>query len=74
MQNILINGMDEFLRIHVLCFPQYKSVKTNFIGSVGFHFQDELKIAAKKVGVNIGEINKKPIDGLVDYHLNYSLT
>jgi hypothetical protein len=43
----------------------------NFIGSVAFYFQEELRIAAKELKINIGTICKKPIDGLVEYHLNY---
>lgn len=71
LQKILVDGMEKFLRIHVMCYDNYKEAPVNFIGSVAYYFQDELKEAACKLGININHINKKPIDGLVNYHLNY---
>jgi len=68
---ILVDGMEKFLRIHVMCYDNYKETPVNFIGSVAHYFQDELKEAANKLGIHINNINKKPIDGLVNYHLNY---
>ena len=70
-QPILVEGMKKFLKIHVTCFDNYKDVPVNFIGSVAFYFQDELRKAAKELNISIGTICKKPIDGLVEYHLNY---
>lgn len=69
--DILIEGMEKFLKIHVMCYDNYKDTPVNIIGSVGFYFQDELKEAAINLGFKIGDICKKPIDGLVEYHLNY---
>jgi glucosamine kinase len=71
MHPILVEGFEKFLTIHVKCFDNYKEVPVSFIGSVAFYFQDELKEAANKLGIHIGTINKKPIDGLVEYHLNH---
>ena len=71
MRPILIEGFEKFLRIHVMCYDNYDKTPVNFIGSVAYYFQEELHIAAKNLGIHIGDINKKPIDGLVAYHLNY---
>jgi N-acetylglucosamine kinase-like BadF-type ATPase len=68
---ILIEGMKKFLRIHVMCYDNYASIPVNFIGSVAHFFQDELRMAAQELNITIGNICKKPIDGLVEYHLNY---
>lgn len=73
MKPILIEGMKKFLQIHVMCYDYYNDVPVNFIGSVSHYFQDELKAAADDLGIRIGSIYKKPIDGLVAYHLNYHL-
>ncbi len=73
MHDILVEGMHKFLKIHVTCFDNYQEMPVNFIGSVAFYFQDELKEAASKLDVKIGGICKKPIDGLVEYHLNHQL-
>ena len=73
-QEILVEGMKLFLSIHVCCFDDYKSVPVNFVGSVAFHFEDELKIAAKQLGINIRSVVKKPINGLVEYHFRHKLS
>jgi len=71
VKNTVAAGMKHFLENHVCCFANYKSVPVHFIGSIAFHFEDILKAEAKKLGIEVGNIIKKPIDGLVDYHLKY---
>jgi hypothetical protein len=66
---MLINGMELFMKTHVCCYPNFKTIKTHFVGSIGYYFEDTLKIAAENIGIQIGEIIHKPIDGLVRYHL-----
>ena len=69
--NMIQHGMNEFMKIHVCCYPEHKSVKTHFIGSISKIFERELIQAANKNGVILGEIIKKPVDNLVNYHLNH---
>lgn len=71
VKNTVAAGMKHFLENHVCCFANYKSVPVHFIGSIAFHFEDILKAEAKKLNIEVGNIIKKPIDGLVDYHLKY---
>lgn len=71
VKDMLIQGMRDFLVNHVCCFENYKELPVHFIGSVAFHFQDELAIAAKELDVKIGRIIKQPIKNLVDYHIQY---
>jgi glucosamine kinase len=66
---MLREGMTRFLVCHVLCFPQAREVKVNFVGSVAFYFEDILRSVAQELGVKVGNVIKKPIDGLVAYHL-----
>ena len=68
------HGMNEFIKIHVCCYPEHKSVKTHFIGSISKIFEKELKVAADKHGVILGDIIQKPVDNLVNYHLNHVQT
>ena len=64
-------GMNEFIKIHVCCYPEHKFVKTHFIGSISKIFERELKSAAENNGIILGDIIQKPVDNLVNYHLNY---
>lgn len=69
----LREGMTKFLDIHVQCYPQYREVKTHFVGSVAYYFHHILKERCEAMDVNMGRIIQKPIDGLVEYHLNYKM-
>ncbi|MBI1286000.1 MAG: hypothetical protein GC178_00300 [Flavobacteriales bacterium] len=71
VQQMIHDGMHAFLLRHVCCFKNHKEVKTNFVGSIAYYFQDILKEEADKLGITVGNVIKKPIDGLVDYHLKH---
>ena len=64
-------GMCKFMKIHVLCFENYKEVETNFIGSIAHYFREILRQEAKALGIKVGTIIKNPVDGLVNYHLKF---
>lgn len=69
VNEMIHDGMQEFLHRHVCCFKNFKEVPVNFVGSIAYYFQDILKKEAAKLGITIGNVIKKPIDGLVEYHL-----
>jgi len=71
VQNMVLKGFRHFIQEHIKCFDNHKNVPSHFVGSVAFHFQDELKQVAKEEGIEVGKIIKKPIDGLVDFHFKY---
>jgi N-acetylglucosamine kinase-like BadF-type ATPase len=66
-------GMTQFLTHHVLCFPKAKEMDLNFVGSIAHHFEENLNDAANELGLKISNINRKPIKGLVNYHINHIL-
>ncbi len=68
-QEMIYNGMKEFLKIHVCGYPQYREVKTHFIGSIAFYFQDHIRKAAADLGIEVGHIIKSPIQRLLEYHV-----
>ncbi len=69
----VIKGMIHFINIHVKCFKNWKDVPVHFIGSIGEVFRDCLNNAAEETGITLGRVIRKPIDGLVDYHIKYKL-
>lgn len=64
-------GIHDFLENHVACFPNYNKVPVHFVGSIGFHFEEIVREECLKMGITPGNIIKKPIHGLVDYHMKY---
>jgi N-acetylglucosamine kinase-like BadF-type ATPase len=71
VQEMVSAGMAHFIKNHVCCFKSYQKFPVHFIGSIAYYFEDILKAEAAKLNVKVGTIIKKPIDGLVDYHLKY---
>lgn len=41
----------------------------NAVGSIAIHYKEQLKVAANNCGYIVGKIQKSPIGGLVEYHL-----
>lgn len=72
-QNMIFDEMKNFLDYQVLPYPEAKEAEINFIGYIAFLYEDILRAAAAELNLKVGTIVKKPIDSLVDYHLNYIL-
>jgi len=70
LQNLIHQTFDEFIKSHVLTFSNYTEIPCNFVGSVAYIFQEELKQVANKYKVRIDTIIKQPIENLLNYHLN----
>ena len=64
----LQDGFGAFLDAHVACYSNYKDVPVHFIGSVAYHFQEQLVITCESRGIKVGNLIKKPIEGLAKYH------
>jgi glucosamine kinase len=74
VQALVREGLDNFLKTHVCCFPNHKEVSVNFVGSIAYYYEDILRAAAAPLGIHIGKVVKQPIKGIMDYHLKYSLS
>lgn len=67
----VMEGLREFFEYHVKCYDHYETTPVHFVGSVAFHFQEELLLVAKECNVKIGRIVKEPIMNLLEYHIKY---
>ena len=71
IKELIFNGFRKFNDIHVCAFPDFRSVKVHYVGSIAFLFSEELKRACHEQGITLGKIIQKPIEGLVHYHQTY---
>lgn len=69
----VIKGLKHFMEVHVCCYENHLSTPVHFVGSLSMLLEEQLKIAAAELGIEIRSIIGKPIDNLVSYHLNYLL-
>ena len=62
--------VDSFIDFFVRNVKQYRRpwLPIHFVGSIANAFSTELKEAAESLGMELGEILKSPMEGLVKYH------
>ena len=69
----IIKGLKQFMEVHVCCYENYIETPVHFVGSLSALLENELKTAAQELGIDIQSIIAKPVDNLVNYHIQYIL-
>ena len=69
---LIKKGFNLFITNQIEQFPDCKEIPLHFIGSISFYLKDELDECLKNRGMILGNVLKKPIEGLVNYHLKYT--
>jgi glucosamine kinase len=67
-QAVVAQAFEAFFEQIVTQYPDYQRYKFNCVGSVGYHFWEELAAAATRHGMAVGQILQAPIDALVHYY------
>lgn len=70
--DLIKKGFNLFITNQIEQFEDCKKIPLHFIGSISFYLKDELNECLINRGMNLGNVLKKPIDGLVNYHLKYN--
>lgn len=65
---LISEGMKNFLEHRVLCFREAQNVPVHFIGSIAYFSQDIIRDVAKPYNLEIGNVVRRPIDGLLEYY------
>jgi N-acetylglucosamine kinase-like BadF-type ATPase len=68
IENIIEDGLNDFFFTHLYKFRESWILPINFIGSVAFGFKDVLQELCNTYELDLGNVLKKPMDGLVKYH------
>lgn len=69
IQKILHDGFQEFIDTNVKDYKEYKTLDCNFVGSISFYYQDELRAVFTANNIKVGKVLQKPIEGIFDYIL-----
>ncbi|WP_103866013.1 BadF/BadG/BcrA/BcrD ATPase family protein [Aquimarina sp. I32.4] len=67
---IITEGIQEFIETRVLCFPEAQNVPVHFIGSIAHFSEDIIRAAVWPYHLTVGNIVRRPIDGIIDYYRN----
>ena len=65
---VLHKGVKDFFKNRILPFPEAKQVPVHFVGSIAYFAQDIIKDVARYHMIELGNIVRRPIDGLIEYH------
>ena len=68
MRTIIDKGLDRFIRHQILQFEEAKEIPVHFVGSISYFLRDEIKSKLESYGLTMGNVVKRPIDKLVQFH------
>ena len=60
--------MQDFVDNYITQFDNCREVPVHFIGSIAFYLKDELQMVLEQNNLKIGNVLRRPIDGLIQYH------
>ncbi|WP_439152426.1 N-acetylglucosamine kinase [Winogradskyella sp.] len=71
IKDLIKKGLRKFTEHMILQFKEElgTGIPVHFAGSIAYFSQDEIKEVAEEYGFNVGNFVRRPIDGLVDYHI-----
>lgn len=67
---LITEGIKNFIESRVMCFPEAQNVPIHFIGSIAHFSQDIIRDALLPYHLTMGNIVRRPIDGIIDYYRN----
>lgn len=69
VRDIVIENFEDFIRNNILAYgDEFRTI--NVVGSIAYHYKEQLTKAASRNGFQIGKIIKSPIEGLIEYHMS----
>lgn len=73
IKDLIKKGIRRFAKNMILQYKEeLKTVPVHFAGSIAFFCQDEIKEVAEELNFKVGNIERRPIEGLVSFHTNAS--
>lgn len=67
-QKFIKEELVEFVENYIMQFDNHKEIPVHFIGSIAFYLKEELELVLNKYNIQLGNVLRRPIDGLIAYH------
>ena len=67
VKQIVVNNFRDFFRYNIRPYG-LTAMPVSCVGSISWHFRDQLAEAAEAEGFRLGKILQSPIEGLIEYH------
>ena len=65
---LISEGVTKFLECRVLCFKEAQTVPIHFIGSIAHFSEDIIRDCMEPYHLELGNIIRRPIDGLIEHY------
>ncbi len=65
---IITDAMQVFVDCYITQYENAHEVPVHFVGSIAFYLKSELAEVLSKNGLKLGNVLRRPIDGLIEYH------
>jgi N-acetylglucosamine kinase-like BadF-type ATPase len=70
---LISEGMTKFIENRVLCYKEAQNVPIHFIGSIAHFSEEMIRDAMMPYHLELGNVIRRPIDGLIEYYRKYRL-
>jgi len=70
---LISEGINKFIERRILCFKEAQHVPIHFIGSIAHFSEDIIRDCMKPYHIELGNIIRRPIDGLIAYYREHKL-
>ena len=68
-KEIIKAEMKDFAENYIMQFDNCKDVLVHFVGSIAFYLKEELEEVLESYDIKVGNVLRRPIDGLIAYHI-----
>lgn len=68
-QKIIFSDMEDFVENYIKQYENCHEVPIHFIGSIAFYLKEELQTVLERHNLKLGNVLRRPIDGLIDFHV-----
>ncbi|MDQ2718675.1 MAG: N-acetylglucosamine kinase [Bacteroidota bacterium] len=69
IENIIEDGLNDFFYTHIIRYRESNKLPIHFVGGIAYGFKDVIIELCKSYDLQLGNILKSPMEGLIKYHL-----
>lgn len=73
IQRLLKQHFRNFFDKKTFCYPDFQNYTYHFVGSIAFHFANFIREVATEYHLQVGRIEKDPMQGLIAFHAAASI-
>ncbi|MEL1243020.1 N-acetylglucosamine kinase [Flavobacterium sp. DGU11] len=67
-KSLIVDAMQTFVDNYITQYENAHEVPVHFVGSIAFYLKAELAEVLSKNNLKLGNVLRRPIDGLIEYH------